>query len=193
MLYFDHKDIAPLTAKFIRPEQFLLLRRFFYMKDLQIYEIDSVYIKYLTTFEEHLFRNKKITQDFSRKYVGIILEINGFKYFAPLSSFKPKHKRLCETVDFIKIGIYAVLNLNNMFPAPMNLCKNVSIENIQNEHYRNLIRAEYRIIKQKTELITENAKSVYEHKMINDGKSKLSQRCNDFKLLEEKCSEYKVK
>lgn len=192
MLYFDHKDIAPLTAKFIRPEQFLLLRRFFYMKDLQIYEIDSAYIKYLTTFEEHLFRNKKITQDFSRKYVGIILEINGFKYFAPLSSFKPKHKRLCETVDFIKIGIYAVLNLNNMFPAPMNLCKNVSIENIQNEHYRNLIRAEYRIIKQKTELITENAKSVYERKMINDGKSKLSQRCNDFKLLEQKCREYKV-
>ena len=78
-----------------------------------------------------------------------------------------------------------------MFPAPMNLCKNISIENIQNEHYRNLIRAEYRIIKQKTDLITTNAKSVYEHKMINDGKSKLSQRCNDFKLLEQKCNEYK--
>ena len=27
-----------------------------------------------------------------------------FKYFAPLSSFKPKHKRLSETIDFIKIG-----------------------------------------------------------------------------------------
>ena len=74
----------------------------------------------------------------------------------------------------------------------MNLCKNVYIENIQNEHYRNLIRAEYRIIKQKTEQIKTIAKSVYEHKMINDGKSKLSQRCNDFKLLEEKCKEYKI-
>ena len=28
--------------------------------------------------------------------------------------------------------------------------------------------------------------------MTNDGKSKLSQRCNDFKLLEEKCKEYKI-
>ncbi|UTD13938.1 type III toxin-antitoxin system ToxN/AbiQ family toxin [Treponema denticola] len=81
--------------------------------------------------------------------MGIILEINGFKYFAPLSSFKPKHKRLCETIDFIKVGIYAVINLNNMFPAPLNLCKAVQIENIKNEHYRNLVRAEYRIIKQK--------------------------------------------
>ncbi|MBR3812326.1 MAG: hypothetical protein IKK38_00470 [Spirochaetaceae bacterium] len=26
--------------------------------------------------------------------------------------------------------------------------------------------------------------------MTNDGKSKLSQRCNDFKLLEAKCREY---
>ena len=56
------------------------------MQDLEIYEIDSAYIQYLTTFEEHLFKNKKTTQDFSRKYVGVILEINGFKYFAPLSS-----------------------------------------------------------------------------------------------------------
>lgn len=40
-----------------------------------------------------------------------------FKYFAPLSSFKPKHKRLSETIDFIKIGDMAVINLNNMFPV----------------------------------------------------------------------------
>lgn len=188
----DDKDIAPLIAKFIRPRQFLLLRRFFYMADLEIYEIDSSYIEYLSNFEEHLFKNKKITQDFSRKYIGIILEINGFKYFAPLSSFKPKHRRLCETVDFIKVGIYAVINLNNMFPAPLILCKSVKIENIKNEHYKNLVRAEYRIIKQKTEQIINNAKDVYNHKMINDGKSKLSQRCNDFKNLEVKCKEYKI-
>lgn len=193
-LYYieDNKDIAPLIAKFIRPRQFLLLRRFFFMADLEIYEIDSSYIEYLSNFEEHLFKNKKITQDFSRKYIGIILEINGFKYFAPLSSFKPKHRRLCETVDFIKVGIYAVLNLNNMFPAPLNLCKSVKIENIKNEHYKNLVRAEYRIIKQKTEQIINNAKDVYNHKIINDGKSKLSQRCNDFKNLEVKCKEYKI-
>ncbi len=170
-----------------------MLRRFFYMADLEIYEIDSAYIEYLAGFEEHLFRNKKITQNFSRKYIGIILEINGFEYFAPLSSFKPKHKRLCETVDFIKIGIYAVINLNNMFPASLTLCKSVKIENIKNEHYRDLVRAEYRIIKQKTEQIINNAKDVYTHKMINDGSSKLSQRCNDFKMLEIKCKEYLIK
>lgn len=35
------------------------------------------------------------------------MEINGYKYFAPLSSFKDKHKRIKEGVDFIKIKDYA--------------------------------------------------------------------------------------
>ena len=35
-----------------------------------------------------------------------------------------------------------------------------------------------------------NAKAVYNHKLTNDGKSKLSQRCLDFKLLEEKCKKW---
>ena len=157
------------------------------MESLEIYEIDSEYIRYLSGFEAHLFRNAKITQHFSRKYAGIVLKINGFDYFAPLSSFKPKHKRLSETVDFVKLAPYAVINLNNMFPAPINLCKKVVIADLTDEHYRNLVRAEWRIIKQKTEQILQNAKAVYEHKLTNDGKSKLSQRCNDFRLLEEKC------
>ena len=77
-----------------------------------------------------------------------------------------------------------------MFPAPMQLCSKLIINNIRDIHYKNLVRAEYRIIKQKTQLILQNAKAVYEHIMKNDGNSKLSQRCNDFKLLEEKCKEY---
>ena len=158
---------------------------------LNIYEIDSDYIRYLSSFEEHLFRNKKISQNFNRKHVGVVLSINGFYYFAPLSSFKEKHKRLSETLDFIKIGQYAVINLNNMFPAPTKLCQRINFNEIKDLNYKNLLRNEYRIIRQKADLILNNANEVYRHKLINDGKSKLSQRCNDFQLLEEKLKEYK--
>ena len=158
---------------------------------LNIYEIDPDYIRYLSSFEEHLFRNKKISQNFNRKYVGIVLSINGFDYFAPLSSFKEKHKRLSETLDFIKIGQYAVINLNNMFPAPTKLCQRINFNEIKDLNYKNLLRNEYRIIRQKANLILNNANEVYRHNLINDGKSKLSQRCNDFQLLEEKLKEYK--
>ena len=158
---------------------------------LNIYEIDPDYIRYLSSFEEHLFLNKKISQNFNCKYVGVVLSVNGFDYFAPLSSFKEKHKRLSETLDFIKIGQYAVINLNNMFPAPTKLCQRINFNEIKDLNYKNLLSNEYRIIRQKADLILNNANEVYRHKLINDGKSKLSQRCNDFQLLEEKLKEYK--
>lgn len=140
-----------------------------------------------------MFHNAKIHQNYSRKYIGILFEINGMKYFASLSSFKPKHKRLSETVDFIKIGDMAVININNMIPVPEGIYvpKNPNLETDQ--QYRNLLNNERRIIKQRTEQIINNAHSVYNHKLTNDGKSKLSQRCNDFRLLEEKCREFKIK
>ena len=40
------------------------------------------------------------------------------KYFAPLS-FKSKHKKMSESIDFVKIKDYAaVININNMIPVP---------------------------------------------------------------------------
>ena len=166
---------------------------FFIMEKLLFYEIDENYINFLSQFSEHLFKNAKITQKHSRKYIGILFEINEMKYFAPLSSFKPKHKRLSETIDFIKIGDMAVINLNNMIPVPEGIYvpKNPNLETDQ--QYRNLLNNERRIIKQRTEQIINNAHSVYNHKLTNDEKSKLSQRCNDFRLLEEKCREFKIK
>ena len=162
------------------------------MDKLLFYEIDNKYIDFLSKFSEHLFHNAKITQNYSRKYIGILFEINGLKYFAPLSSFKPKHKRLSETIDFIKIGNMAVINLNNMFPVIDGV---FSLKNPAEEsdiQYKTLLNNEIRIIRKKEEQIIINAKAVYNHKMTNDGKSKLSQRCNDFKLLEEKCKEYRI-
>ena len=165
----------------------------FCMVKLLFYEIDSKYISYLAQFDHHLFQNAKITQNFSRKYIGILFEINGLKYFAPLSSFKEKHKRLSETIDFIKIGDMAVLNLNNIFPVLEGVYSLKDPAAEKNLQYRILLNNEIRIIKQKTELIINNAKTVYNHKTTNDGKSRLSQRCLNFKLLEDKCKEWIVK
>lgn len=88
------------------------------MDNLKFYQIDNKYIDYLLPYAPHLFHNKKAGQHNERKYIGIILQVNGHDYFAPLSSFKPKHSKMPEMIDFIKIKKYAVINLNNMFPVP---------------------------------------------------------------------------
>ena len=52
-----------------------------------------------------------------RKYIGIVFQINDMEYFAPLSSFKPKHEKIERGIGFYQILRYAVINLNNMFPC----------------------------------------------------------------------------
>lgn len=75
------------------------------MDNLKLYEINGSYITYLSAYAPHLFQNKKSGQKNERKYIGIVLHINGFDYFAPLSSFKDKHRLMKEGLDFIKIKI----------------------------------------------------------------------------------------
>ncbi len=79
--------------------------------------------------------------------VGIVFQINGFGYFAPLSAFKDKHKLMKAGIDFIKIKDYAVINLDNMFPVPPSERKYVDIRAERDPHYRSLLLAEYRFIK----------------------------------------------
>lgn len=158
---------------------------------IQFYEISPEYIDYLVPFAPHLFHNKKESQQNSRKYIGIVLTVNESSYFVPLSSYKEKHDKMHESVDFIKIKRFAVLNINNMFPVPKSERSFVDINKIENQNYRNLLRNEYRIIKVLEKKILKNAQIVYSHKIHNGNKTNLCKRCNDFLLLEEKAKEYK--
>ena len=51
----------------------------------------------------------------------------------------------------------------------------------------------YEIENSYADKILKNAKSLYEYKMKNGNSTPLAKRCNDFKLLEEKCKEYSGK
>ena len=79
---------------------------FFYgenMGNLKIYEIENAYIDYLVPFAPHLFHNKKDNQENERKYIGIILTVNGLDYFAPLSYIKEKHLKMKNKKDILKV------------------------------------------------------------------------------------------
>ena len=161
------------------------------MDNIKLYEVNAEYIDYLSGYARHLFHNKQAGQTNERKYIGVILTVNGMDYFAPLSSFKPKHAHMPEALDFIKIKNYAVINLNNMFPVPFGLAVYVDISKERNPKYKSLLLAEYRVIKAMQEKIRKNARLVYKHKVENGESTALAKRCNDFPLLEKACKEYK--
>ena len=59
-------------------------------------------------------------------HVGILLYYRRFHYYVPISSAKPKHQKMSNSLDFHKLQdestgyLYAVLNINNMIPVPDN-------------------------------------------------------------------------
>ena len=119
------------------------------------------------------------------------IQVNGVNYFAPLSSFKEKHKKMRDSIDFIKIKNYAVINLNNMFPVLEGKYTYVDISKERNAKYKSLLLAEYRYIKSIQEKIRKNAATIYKLK-ISGEVSSLTKRCNDFIKLEELCKKYKA-
>ena len=148
--------------------------------DNKIYEVNPQYIDFLVLHAPHLFQNKQPGQHNERKYIGIVLIVNGMNYFAPLSSFKTKHKKMKNGLDFIKIGDYAVINLNNMFPVPDGEYKYVDIPTVKNSQHRKLLMSEYRIIRKLQDKIMKNAAEVYKHKIRKGNTTALAKRCNDF-------------
>ena len=156
--------------------------------NIRIYRVKSKYIKYLSMYQKHIF-----TQDAekdNRKYIGVVFEIKGMKYFAPLSSYKDKHKKMKESVDIIKIKDYAVINLNNMIPVPASQVMDIDINKEKDSSYRYLLQAESREISRQKNRIRKNAEIVYSHKKHNDNSTALAKRTNNFELLEKLCKEY---
>ena len=157
-------------------------------KRLKIFEVKSEYIQYLSNYQNHLFLDTN--EKGKRKYIGIVFQINGINFFAPLSSYKTKHVKMKESVDFIKIKDYAVINLNNMIPVPNSQIVEIDINKEKDLSYRYLLQAESREINRQKNRIRKNAEIVYSHKIHNGDSTALAKRTNDFKLLEKLCREY---
>ena len=163
------------------------------MENIRFYEINESYIDYLSPYEQHLFHNSRKEQVNTRKYLGVLLRVEGVDYFAPLSSFKAKHEKMKESLDFLKVGRYAVINLNNMFPVPNKECHYVDFAQIKDKAYKDLLLAEYRIIKKMQDKIRKRAAQLYHHKKINGNNTPLSKRCHDFVKLEKLCKAWNEK
>ena len=151
--------------------------------NIRIYEVKSEYIKYLNNYQKHIFTQAQ--EKDKRKYIGIVFEVKGIKYFAPLSSFKDKHKQMKEGVDFIKIKDYAVINLNNMIPVPDSQIVDIDINKEKNASYRYLLQAESREVNKQKNRIRKNAEIVYSHKKHNGVSTPLAKRTNNFELLDQ--------
>ena len=163
-------------------------------KKIKIVKVDSDYCNFLRKYDDKVSYNAGNKE--LRPFVGILFTVNNCEYFAPLSSPKPKHIKLKNTLDLIKIndGIYGVVNFNNMIPVTNNNYTEFDLNkktNGKNEQYR------IQLLNNQLRWLTSNKKDIYQKSKIlynlyiNDKLPKnVKDRCCNYLLLEEKCVEY---
>lgn len=163
---------------------------------LKIVRVDSDYCDYLRKFDSKVAYNKFEKE--LRPFIGILFKIDTCEYFAPLSSPKPKHTKMKNTVDFFKIknGELGAVNFNNMIPVAT---ENYSLVDLNKEtltmselKYQKLLREQLIWLNANYNQVKHKSFKLYE--LYNKGKlsDNIKARCCNFKLLEEKCIEYKT-
>lgn len=97
--------------------------------------VDKNYINYLLKYDSRVGYVEY--GDKLKLHIGILLTINKYNYYVPISSAKPKHNKMSNKLDFhklidIKNGyLYAVLNLNNMIPVPSDCITQLKYNQIE--------------------------------------------------------------
>lgn len=165
------------------------------MAKIRIYRVEEEYVKYLKGFDNKVDNHE---DDKSiRPYIGIVLNIDNNKYYAPLTSPKEKHKRMKDNIDFIKIknGRYGAINLNNMIPILESELIDIDINNFEDEPYKEILINQAVFIRKNSKRIQDSAEKLYRKVVIEQSEDdkKLISRCCDFSLLAEKSKLYKHK
>lgn len=162
---------------------------------MRFYHITDEYITYLKKYDSKVAENKHET----RPYVGIIIQIDEIKYYAPFTSPKAKHLKMKNRKDFRKIhgGTYGTINFNNMIPVPDDALISVDIDNEPDEKYKRLLQNQYKAIEEDSVAIIKTAERL--RKLVLTESDKLSnydkqikQRCCDLKTLENVYMEWRI-
>lgn len=152
-----------------------------FINKLNFYTVSEKYIQYLYQFDKKIPYNK----DSKRPYIGIVLKIEEFNYFAPLFSPKKSHSKYSDNPTYMKIGTnYGIIRFNNMIPVPTNELKYINISLIEDIKYRMLLISQNHFIKLNSEAL-----KLYTWVTINKKDFFVNLSCN-FKLLEEKSKLY---
>jgi protein AbiQ len=164
------------------------------MESIKIVKVNSKYCDYLRKFDSRVPYNSGSKE--LRPFIGVLFYIDDMKYFAPLSSPKPKHLKLKSKLDLLKLqnGELGVINFNNMIPVMDDNIINIDINSTcsgeTNKKYNKLLQEQIYWINRNQEKVRGRSQKIYNNYINKKLPDSLFNRCCDFKLLEEKCKEY---
>ena len=180
-------------------------------ENLGLYNIDTDYLRYLNGIEPEVqFTQEKNYEQ--KPFLGILVTINTYSYFIPLTSGKPKHAKwknvgpahylIYEQVkktelrkrDIFKsisetaaLKIFAALDLKKMIPVADGLYSRIEFAKLEDQKYADLLEKEYRFCQKIQDGILSKVTQIYREQK-ETGKV-YPMYCN-FSRLEDACNQY---
>ena len=146
---------------------------------IDVYEVKDAYIEYLRIDKRFnkVYDPKILVRTHTRKYIGVVLTINNFKYFAPFSSPKNSDFNIDGTVRKSTISILRMtkdnqkridgkellgtITINNMIPVPDTEIVKYDVDNETDIDYKNLVLDEMRWVEKNDNEIIEKSRNLY--------------------------------
>ena len=143
---------------------------------MELYYIDSNYCRYLRSYDALVPYNEG---DKKRPFVGVVIYIQAIAFFAPLTSPKPKHRKMYNQMDFFKIdgGRLGALNLNNMIPVKEGLYHRIHYEA---DEYTALLHRQLHWCRLHQKEIQEHALRLFDAVTLRQAPAKVTVRCCNF-------------
>ena len=167
---------------------------------MQLIYIDSAYTDYLSKVDNRVSWNKNVI--YQRPYIGVLLNIQDKKYFAPLTSSAKNHRLadrpMKESVTFYPIDECRLggINLNNMIPVIDGVywLVDLNLDSSDNRVQRNkkmLLRKTIRFLRKNKDSIIIKAKFLYNLYCDDELYGNRKKITCDFRKLEEAANKYK--
>lgn len=152
---------------------------------MRFYTVKDEYILYLRGIDKNVPDNYKG----ARPYVGIVFEINGSKYLAPLTSYKPKQDHIKNSPAILKLhergnesNKLGMIQLSNMIPISDEVIAELDLSG-QDEKYRKMMYKQLEYIKTQTNEIANKTEKLYKLVCVDKSAFYVKLSC-DFTALE---------
>jgi len=173
---------------------------------MRLYSISDEYIEFISQKYPRVYSNKEDHRTHSRKYLGIVLEIEGQKFYAPLSSPK-KHdyveidgKRVIRKDSIIVVRIVSekygkeelkgTIQIGTMIPVPDSEIALYDVDAEQDREYKDLVLEELIYIRKNAKRIQKNARILFSKKRAGNKDNKVIDSCIDFVAACKDCQEW---
>lgn len=157
---------------------------------LKFYEVDGEYIKYLKENGDDKIPNIDYKKH-KKFFCGVVLTINNFNYFAPVSSYNKKAHTVFLIMDKDRstkeLKAISSLRFSFMFPCPIEYLEQKDFSK-EEEQYQALLRKELHYCNINREKIRKKANEIYNLSLKEETRNKFN--ICDFKKLEQKCLDY---